>query len=183
MTDSADILASLPAEHREEFKEPLGTLHTDDDALFTRIDGPMITVGDVVSYHAEQAGYTPDVSIVDGRTQREAVDPSIEAVLEATDASQLSAINPPGTLTVSLIERVRIAIDQDGPVQLSVDGEEDLAVLPAIMLAPEGTHVLYGQPDEGMVEVVVDPDAREDARTLISLFEGDLEHVWALLDR
>lgn len=183
MAESADVIASLPEKHREAFKEPLGPLHTDEEALFSQLEGQIITVGDVVSYHAECTGRTPDVAIIDGRTKREAVDPTIEARLAASDAESLSAVNPPGTLTVSLIERLRIALERDTPIQLSVDGEEDLAVLPAIMLAPVGSHIIYGQPDKGMVLITVDEQARDAARALLAKLDGDLAHVWALLAR
>ncbi len=63
-----------------------------------------------------------------------------------------------------------------------VDGEEDLVVLPAIMIAPDGASVVYGQPDEGMVHVVVDDEVRREVRALLERFEGDQERFWSLLE-
>ena len=40
-------------------------------------------------------------------------------------------------------------------MKIVVEGEEDLATLPAILYAPPGSVVVYGQPDEGSVLVKV----------------------------
>ena len=40
-------------------------------------------------------------------------------------------------------------------MKIVVDGEEDLATLPAILYAPLGSVVIYGQPNEGSVLVNV----------------------------
>jgi uncharacterized protein (UPF0218 family) len=64
--------------------------------------------------------------------------------------------NPPGVLTDELIELITDSIKtstSDNPIIIVVDGEEDLAVLPAILNSPEDTYILYGQPKEGVVLV------------------------------
>jgi uncharacterized protein (UPF0218 family) len=42
---------------------------------------------------------------------------------------------------------------KQGPVCIEVDGEEDLASLAAISLAPGGVTVIYGLPNKGVVVV------------------------------
>jgi hypothetical protein len=59
-----------------------------------------------------------------------------------------------------------------------VEGEEDLAVIPLILAAPEGAMVLYGQPGEGVVVCEVTDAAKEKAETLLSCF---VEHDEATL--
>jgi hypothetical protein len=68
------------------------------------------------------------------------------------------------------------------PVTIDVDGEEDLATLPAILATPVGGSVVYGQPDEGMVLVAVTPAARREARSLLGRMDGDPEAALALLE-
>jgi hypothetical protein len=58
-------------------------------------------------------------------------------------------------------------------VTVEVTGEEDLAALPAMLAAPLGSTVVYGQPGEGMVRVAVTPEARRRARELFEGLTGD----------
>ncbi len=48
-----------------------------------------------------------------------------------------------------------------------VDGEEDLATLPAILYAPLGSAVVYGQPNEGSVLVMVTPEKKKQIENLM----------------
>ena len=178
---TADQLLVLPDELRHELKTPLGPIETDADVLLEAIDGPLLTVGDVVTYHFLQAGRQPDVAVVDERTKRGAVDEAVRDVV--TKETHIEARNPPAELTADVVRALRRAIDRDEPTTILVDGEEDLVVLPAIVAAPEGSHVVYGQPDEGMVHVDVTDDHRVEMRALLDRFEGDTDRFWTLLDR
>ena len=181
--DTADIddqLLVLPDDLRHELKEPMGPIETDAEVLLEAVDGPLIAVGDVVTYHFLQAGRAPDVALVDERTKRQAVDDEIrEAVTEST---HLEAVNPPAELSADVIEALREGLAREEPTTIVVEGEEDLVVLPAIVAAPDGASVVYGQPDEGMVHVTVTDEHRSDVRALLERFEGDTERFWALLE-
>ena len=48
-----------------------------------------------------------------------------------------------------------------------MDGEEDLATLPAIKLCKNGAKVIYGMPDKGMVVVDVNQQTKERANRLL----------------
>jgi hypothetical protein len=63
--------------------------------------------------------------------------------------------NPAATLTKDLIDRIRESLHGDEHIKIIVEGEEDLATLPAILYAPLGSVVVYGQPNEGSVLVDV----------------------------
>jgi uncharacterized protein (UPF0218 family) len=90
--------------------------------------------------------------------------------------------NPAGTLTEELLDALVAAIDAPAETVLVVEGEEDLAALPAVVAAPDGASVVYGQPDEGMVHVLVDEDVRADALALLERMDGDAERL-DVLDR
>jgi len=191
---------SLPDALRSELKAPLGEIYTDSTALLTAAndhaaaagddDTPLISVGDVVTAHLVEAGRQPDVAAIDGRTEREPVDSEVDAILDTLEGRRVSVENPPATLSESLLTALRDAISGDGdedsesdePVTISVDGEEDLAALPAILFADTGASVVYGQPGEGMVHVAVDERVTETARDLLARFDGDTDTALALLD-
>ena len=181
MADDAPPLLTLPDGMRSALKEPLGPIFTDAEALLEHVDGPLIAVGDVVTHHFEHAGRSPDVAVVDEYTERESIDPEVRRSIEASDAVRVEARNPAATLSASMLETLREAIDRDGETLIVVDGEEDLVALPAILAAPEGASVVYGQPGEGMVHVVVTEETRAEARALVERMEGDHGRVWELL--
>jgi len=169
----------LPDALRSELKEPLGPIETNAEALLSTVDGPLIAVGDVVTAHLERAGRSPDVALFDERTQRESITEDVASGLPEVDRR---VENPAATLTEALLSALRGAIESEGPTRILVDGEEDLATLPAIVAAPEGASVVYGQPGEGMVHVRVTAETRERARDLLSRMDGDPERAFGILE-
>lgn len=178
--DADDERLVLPKDLRHELKDPMGPIETDADVLLEAVSGPLIAVGDVVTYHILQAGHHPDVALVDERTKRQTVDEEIREVV--TDATHLEVENPPAEITADVVDAVLEGLEREEPTTILVDGEEDLVALPAILLAPEGASVVYGQPDEGMVHVTVTDDVRADVRALLERFEGDATWLWAAVD-
>ncbi|WP_238717349.1 GTP-dependent dephospho-CoA kinase family protein [Natronorubrum halophilum] len=179
--DPDEQLLVLPDDLRHELKEPMGPIETDAETLLEDVDGPLIAVGDVVTYHFLQAGRPPDVALVDERTKRQEVDEEIRETV--TEATHLEAMNPPAEISAAVIEALLEGLAREEPTTVLVEGEEDLVALPAIVAAPEGASVVYGQPDEGMVHVKVSDEHRAEMRALLDRFEGDTERFWKLLDR
>ncbi|QCJ45757.1 MULTISPECIES: GTP-dependent dephospho-CoA kinase family protein [Haloprofundus] len=171
----------LPEALRGAFKEPLGPVYVDAERLLSEAEGPIIAVGDVVTYHLRTADRDPDVAVVDGKTKREAVGDEISRVLSG-DNPRIEVENPAATLSRELLAALREAVDSDeNTVVVVTEGEEDLATLPAILVAPVGALVVYGQPDEGMVGVAVTPDAKAEARDLMEQLEGDSDAAFETL--
>ncbi|SDR39469.1 GTP-dependent dephospho-CoA kinase family protein [Natronobacterium texcoconense] len=180
VSDPADQLLVLPAELRSELKEPMGPIETDTESLLEAAGEPLIAVGDVVTYHLLEAGHEPDLALVDERTEREAVDEEIrETVAERTN---LEAVNPPGEITEDVVWALCEGLERLEPATILVDGEEDLVALPAIVVAPEGASVVYGQPGEGMVHVRVTDEIQTRVRELLEGFEGDTDRFFRLLE-
>ncbi|MFB6157845.1 MAG: GTP-dependent dephospho-CoA kinase family protein [Haloferacaceae archaeon] len=174
-------MLTLPESLRGAFKDPLGPVYEDAEALLADAGEPTVAVGDVVTYHLRTAGHDPAVAVVDERTERRAVDPEIRRVAAADPDRRVT--NDPGTLSRALLVALRDAVGTDGSTVLLVDGEEDLATLPAIVVVPDGGSVVYGQPGEGMVLVRVDGEARDRARDLLSRMDGDVPAALDLLSR
>jgi len=175
-----EVVVSLQAELRPELKEPLGDVYTDTDALLAAAGDPILAVGDVVTYHLLEAGRVPDVALVDDRTERTEVDDEVKQAITGFDR-EVTVENPPATVTAGILQALTTAIATGQSTLVRVDGEEDLAALPALLLAPPGASVVYGQPGEGMVLVQVGGAATARARDLLAQMEGNTERLWSLL--
>lgn len=175
------VLLELPADLRGELKEPFGSLFTDPAELLAAAGTPLITVGDMVTYHVLEAGQTPDVALVDERTKRTAVDDDVTAKIGGFDR-RVTVENPPGTVTRGLLDALVTAIDAAETTLIDVDGEEDLAALPAVLAAPATASVVYGQPDEGMVLVTPDEPTKTRVRSLVERMDGDSQTVLSIAD-
>lgn len=80
--------------------------------------------------------------------------------------------NPAGTITDDLWETISKALELSNNGEcyvIEVKGEEDLAVLPCILMANPETTILYGQPNEGLVLLKVS-DMKNKAQKLIDGF-------------
>ena len=181
-----DVVLELPAALRSELKEPLGPIYTDTEALLAAATRPIVAVGDIVTYHLLAAGHTPAVALVDERTKRTDVEDDVrEAVVDESPFEQTVAVeNPPGTLTDALLTALQSALGREpaATTLIVVEGEEDLAALPAVLAVAEGASVVYGQPDEGMVLVTADEAARERVRSLIERMDGSHRPVLDALE-
>ncbi|MFC6837491.1 GTP-dependent dephospho-CoA kinase family protein [Halomarina ordinaria] len=169
----------LPDALRADLKDPVGPLYTDPAALLAAAgDGPLVTVGDVVTDYLLRET-VPDVALVDDRTKRA---PLEERVDRSPFDRTVHVENPAATLSRDLLAALRDALASEATTVLEVDGEEDLAAVPAIAIAPDGATVVYGQPDEGMVCVVVDAETRAAMRAFLAEMDGEREAAAALLD-
>jgi len=179
-------MLSLPPDLRGAFKEPFGPVYTDATALLSDAGRPVIAVGDVVTYHLRAAGHRPAVAVIDGRTEREPVDDEVRAAL-STPERRRDVANDPGTLGAPLLSALGDALagvgaDADAdPLTIVVDGEEDLAALPAVLAAPAGATVVYGQPGAGMVRVAVTAGSKAEMRSLLERMDGDVDGALAAL--
>ena len=180
----SDVLLTLPAELRGELKEPMGPIRTDVERLRPELGEPLVAVGDVVTYHLEAAGITPDVAVVDGLTEREAVaDEVADVVAELGErARRVRVENPAAVLTRDLLAALRDALSAPEPTVIVVDGEEDLVTLPAVVAAPAGASVVYGQPGEGMVHASVTAETKARMRDLLTRMDGDAEAAFEILE-
>ena len=155
----------LPEEHRKLFKDPFGELYQNMDAIIPLITGRVIyAVGDVVTHNLQKRGITPAIAVVDGQTMRAPC-----SRMPAMTGECLRVENPPGTITDDLVRALEQAIAHT-PITIVVDGEEDLAVIPLVIAAPDGAIVLYGQPHKGVVLRTVDAAAKSEAGRLLSHF-------------
>ena len=149
----------LPEESRDAFKEPIGREMYDGELDSYVVETSLVTVGDVVSLTFRKHGFMPSLSVYDGRTERREMTEFAKLV---QDEEKIEVVNPAGMITA--------AIGGTGGLLL-VDGEEDLALLPCILMSPDGTDVVYGWPGKCMMLVKVDAAIKEKAMGLMALLE------------
>jgi len=164
-------ILSLTPELRKKLKEPLGKLVKGrPDEVFREISKAikgrkLITVGDVVTSNAIRHGLRPWMAIVDGRAMRKPLAEDPTSGLEWRRRFKL--VNPPSTISEEAWGTVGEAL-RIGHSLVQVEGEEDLLTLVAVLCAPEGSVVLYGQPGEGVVLIEVDKAVKRAFRDLVA---------------
>ncbi|MEM2990451.1 MAG: DUF359 domain-containing protein [Halobacteria archaeon] len=170
----------LPQSLRKRLKKPLGKLYSGDNCMeklkgdiekIEKCKQKIITVGDIVTYSAIKAGIMPDVAIVDEKTLRTRVSEEVIEDTKQVFSKTARAVNPAGTITPELIASIEEALNSKHPVRIFIEGEEDLATLPAIALAPLSSVIIYGQPSEGIVAVKVTDSKKKLARALMEKME------------
>jgi hypothetical protein len=161
----------LQKELRKKFKEPLGELYGSLDEIIDSLSQYeyIISVGDVTTNNLIESKIFPNLGIIDNKIQRGNSTKEIKY-----NAILLNAKNPAGTITNNLWETIDTAIssikNSKNNYLIVVEGEEDLAVLPCIIMAPKNTVIMYGQPNEGLVVLNADT-VKEKAEKLINEFE------------
>lgn len=175
----------LPEALRRELAAPFGPVVQSED-LKARLEGVdvVLAVGDVVSLTLKLLHVTPRVFVCDYQTQRglgggvkgQAANESAlyEAELGSWGDVAFTVRNPAGSITRQAWDAVRIALEHpEGPVRVHVDGEEDLLGIPCFLEAPDGSVVLYGMPNQGVVVVQVDAAFKARVAALLARFDRE----------
>jgi len=146
----------LPETLKDTLKGYIGQL-VDEPTLLQLLkkERYIVSVGDKVTYTLLKHDIHPVLCIVDFILERKAYPLEMKHCIQGYGKVRIHIKNPQGTITDALwdaIETVMKNLDS-GPVCIEVDGEEDLASLAAIYLAPRGVTVIYGLPNRGVVVV------------------------------
>jgi hypothetical protein len=107
----------------------------------------------------------PDVIIVDNMEKRERA-----TQFNYTAEHIFRTQNRAGTIESGAWQTIDKAM-RKGNSLVMVDGEEDLLALPAILLSPDKSLVVYGQPSVGIVLVRVSPEKKKDITGLVEQME------------
>jgi len=147
---------------RKKLKEPLGRLIQEPE--LKKLKGRMkksfvIAVGDVCGKRLEKSGINVNIWIYDGKVMRKPVKWKIDFPTHVVG-------NPSGNITPSLMRAVDNAIRKKYG-RIFVKGEEDLASLYCIAVAPLKSFVVYGQPKKGIVVVEIDKENKKKAVSII----------------
>ncbi|MFZ2456582.1 MAG: DUF359 domain-containing protein [Candidatus Altiarchaeia archaeon] len=150
----------LSENQRAGLKKPFGKLYSNIETISPFVAGKkVIAVGDKVTDGAIVKGIAPQVCVYDGRTKRKEI--AVPDSIIKYDARAVSVNNPAGQITGEAFQALKAAFASDARTKIFVSGEEDLLTLAAISLAPAGSCVIYGQPDEGVVLVEVNAKTKD----------------------
>lgn len=159
---------------KERLRKPLGKVFRGTDADRTPVSrqvvryiqeirpSKLIAVGDIVTADLMGSGLKPDLAVIDHKTQR-------HHVQHQSRYSGRRVLNPAGTLTKRAVAQLAIALKSGRPQILIVRGEEDLMAIPAILFAPLGSLVVYGQWNLGVVAISVTEEKKQEVLILTSL--------------
>jgi cytidyltransferase-like protein len=175
-------ILSMPDSLARQLREPKGIIIPGDQNDFQKAARDavryiqqhkptmVIAVGDIVSISLMQAGLTPDIQIIDYQSQRK----DVSHLHTTTDADQ-SYRNSPGkihkTSALALKRAITRFMKGKQSESLIINGEEDLLAMPAILYAPLGSYVLYGQFNQGIVILVVTEEYKQEISRLLSQFK------------
>lgn len=158
-------MLTLPLQNRIHFKKPFGIIFSNFSDIIPLLENKtFVTVGDVVTANAFDAGLIPSVCVVDGFTKR-----TLGVKIPEFKTNIINVENPAGVISSELEDALAEAVE-NFPTAVVVHGEEDLAVIPMIGLLKDGDVILYGQPGEGVAYCLVDLELRKKCDELLGYF-------------
>lgn len=167
-------LYKLPGHLRVKLQHPIGRAITDPSLLSSIIPSgsPVISVGDIVSLDVKKIGFRTAINIIDYKTRRHELD--IEEIKKYFPTTNGELANPAGTINPKIADiLITSLIEYDSSKEsqiIKVSGEEDLLALPAILLSPLSSYVIYGQYKVGMIIVEVTEAIKSQVKTYLEQF-------------
>jgi uncharacterized protein (UPF0218 family) len=160
----------LPEKLRDLLKTPVGKLVDEEGLLnLVRNEKHLISIGDQVTYTLLKNDIEPSFCVIDYKTKRGKCPLEIIQVLKSFGKKAIIIKNPAGTLSDDLFNTIKLAVENldVGSLRIEVEGEEDLASLPAIYYAPPDATIIYGLPNKGVLVVKPTKEMKEKVREVL----------------
>jgi len=148
----------LPDNLRDKLKKPIGNFFSDEKELlsFLKNEKYIVSVGDQVTYTLLKNNILPIFCVVDFKIKRGSYSPVFKKLIKSFGKKTVKIKNPPAEISDELWDTIKDAYNvlEKGSLRIEVVGEEDMASLAAIYLAPSSdVTIIYGLPDKGVVVV------------------------------
>ena len=145
----------LPDNIRNLLKEPIGKLVDEKQLIhILKDEKKVVSIGDKVTYTLLKHDIKPFFCIVYYHTRRGECSEDIIKLLKSYGKKTIKVKNPAKTITDELWNIIKLAFeDNSQSLKIEVDGEEDLASLAVIYMAPVDVTIIYGLPDKGVLVV------------------------------
>lgn len=152
---------------RAKLKKPLGKIVKITPNL--KFLPNIITVGDITTTNFLKIGISPKLSIVDFFVERKLIFGNISQLGFKTINPDYEVKNSAGQISKNLVLAIDKALQKSSSQIILVNGEEDLAVIPAVLLSPLNTYIFYGQPAKGAVLLKVDLETKQKICSIVSI--------------
>lgn len=166
----------LPHSLRSAFKDPFGKIIS-GSAIQTSMQQHakqgFICVGDKTTKTARELGILPRLSVIDLQVERKPFG-TIDQFQFPKDVVIHTVQSGPGYISQGVITFCKgyfASKTNNQSTVLLIDGEDDLVTLAVIVNAPLQTIVYYGQPQKGIVEVVITQEIKDRCLHLLNQFE------------
>jgi len=161
----------LPDDLRDLLKKPMGNL-VDEQKLLEILSKEefIVSVGDQVTYTILKNDIEPIFCIVDYKTRRGHFPSEFIQRIKSFGDEALEVENPQGCITDDLWDAIEQSFYNatDGiSTRIEVDGEEDLASLAVIFMAPEDVTIIYGLPDKGVLVVKATKENKSKVKEIL----------------
>ena len=167
-----DILYTLPGNLRGLLSEPIGRLVSGDKVIPALLkENNIVSIGDQVTYTLLSNNHHPIFCIVDYYVQRKKFPEDFVKVIQSYGDYSIRIINPKGTITRALWDAIENAfkIFPKKTIRIEIDGEEDLASLAAIYLAPRDVTIIYGLPNKGVLIVKPTDETKRKVKSVLDM--------------
>jgi uncharacterized protein (UPF0218 family) len=146
----------LPDNLRDLLKTQIGKL-VDEKTLIDLLKKEefIISIGDQVTYTLLKYDIEPVFCVVDFKTRRGICSDEVKNLIKSFGKKVVVVENPKGCISDDLWNVIKYAFEdlEKGALRIEVIGEEDLASLVAIFLAPSDVTIIYGLPNKGVLVV------------------------------
>jgi len=160
----------LPESLRKIVAQPFGKFYATLDEVPVSDFATFVSIGDVITHACIQKEFQQKISVIDLFVGRVKTYENSAAHGFSGDETVLSLKNPPGQITPALFYAAQKSLFEVGTFVVLIDGEEDLAVLPFVIMAPLQYHILYGQPGKGIIDCEVTETLKKKAQNILKKF-------------
>jgi pantetheine-phosphate adenylyltransferase len=160
----------LPESLKDELRKPFGEIVKE----IRKINNAscVIAVGDITVKKLNENSVEQDISVIDFKVARKKTFSSFSDLNFPKNRTTIIVENPAGHIAHDLFLKIanifRLGFDEKKII--IIEGEDDLAALPLILAAPLNSIVYYGQPNVGLVKVLVSEEIKNKTYNLASKF-------------
>jgi uncharacterized protein (UPF0218 family) len=160
----------LPKNLRNFLKEPMGQLVNEKKLLnLLKNEKYIVSIGDLVTYTILKNHIEPIFCVVDFKTRRGECSQEIVELIKSYGKKSIVVKNSPGTISDDLWKIIKFAFEklEDISLRIEIEGEDDLASLAVIFLAPKDVTIIYGLPDKGVLVVKPTYENKEKVKEIL----------------